>query len=85
MAALRFGVALDLWAKETPVTDAAKDNKPQVTSPEVMKMIERIKNAGSLVELSEVVPLIQNATYTENEKRNLRIIFDNKKAELTNE
>ena len=50
-----------------------------------MQMIERIKTAGSLVELSQVVPLIQNATYTENEKRNLRIIFDNKKAELTNE
>jgi hypothetical protein len=85
VAALRFGVALDLWAKETPATAVPKDNKPQPTSPEVMKMIERIKNSGSLVELAEVVPLIQNASYTENEKRNLRIIFDNKKAELTND
>jgi hypothetical protein len=84
-ASMRFGVALDLWAKETPVTDSPKDNKPQPTSQEVMQMIERIKTAGSLVELSQVVPLIQNATYTENEKRNLRIIFDNKKAELTND
>ena len=81
-AAMRFGVALDLWAKEAPETDLPKNNKPEPTSPEVMAMIERIKNAGSLVELSQVVPLIQNAAYTDNEKRNLRIIFDNKKVEL---
>jgi hypothetical protein len=81
-AAMRFGVALDLWAKEAPETELPKNNKPEPTSPEVMSMIERIKNAGSLVELSQVVPLIQNATYTDSEKRNLRIIFDNKKVEL---
>jgi len=82
VAALRFGVALDLWAKETPVIDTPKDNKPQPTSPEVMQMIERIKNAVDFIELSLLVPEIQNANYTENEKRNLRIIFDNKKSEL---
>ena len=78
-ASMRFGVALDLWTREAPVTDS---DKPQPTSTEAMKMIERIKNCGSLVELTQVVPLIQNASYTENEKRNLRIIFDNKKVEL---
>jgi hypothetical protein len=45
-------------------------------------MIERISNAGSLVELSEVVPLIQSGEFTEAEKRNLRLIFNNKKTEL---
>jgi hypothetical protein len=45
-------------------------------------MIEQIKVASSLVELSEVVPLIQSGEFTEAEKRNLRLIFDNKKVEL---
>jgi hypothetical protein len=45
-------------------------------------MIERINNAGSLVELSEVVPLIQSGEFNEAEKRNLRLIFNNKKTEL---
>jgi hypothetical protein len=82
-SAMRFGVALDLWAKETPVTDSPKDNKPQPMSVDAMKMLGRIKNAGSLIELAEVVPLIQTAAFTETEKQNLRIVFDDKKAELS--
>jgi hypothetical protein len=77
---MRFGVALDLWTKETPVIDS---DKPQPTSPEVIKMIERIKTCGSLVELSQIVPLIQQALLSENDKRNLRIIFDKRKEELS--
>jgi hypothetical protein len=79
-ASMRFGVALDLWTKETPVIDS---DKPQPTSPEVIKMIERIKTSGSLVELSQTVPLIQQALLSENDKRNLRIIFDKRKDELS--
>jgi hypothetical protein len=85
VAALRFGVALDLWAKEAPAentkaTPYAKATKELSTATQ--KMIERIKVASSLVELSEVVPLIQSGEFTEAEKRNLRLIFDNKKVEL---
>jgi hypothetical protein len=84
VAALRFGVALDLWAKEQPAPaeakPAAKATKDLSTATQ--KMIERIGNAGSLVELSEVVPLIQSGEFTEPEKRNLRLIFNNKKTEL---
>jgi hypothetical protein len=84
-AAMRFGVALDLWAKEAPpentkATTYAKATKELSTATQ--KMIERIKVASSLVELSEVVPLIQSGEFTEAEKRNLRLIFDNKKVEL---
>jgi hypothetical protein len=82
-AAMRFGVALDLWAKEAPVADASKNNKPEPMSTEAMSMIEQIKNAVDYIELALVVPLIQNANFTDSEKRNLRIIFDNKKVELT--
>jgi hypothetical protein len=84
-AAMRFGVALDLWAKEAPAentkaTPYAKATKELSTATQ--KMIEQIKVASSLVELSEVVPLIQSGEFTEAEKRNLRLIFDNKKVEL---
>jgi len=83
-AAMRFGVALDLWAKEQP---APVESKPaqkatKELSTATQKMIERIGNAGSLVELSEVVPLIQGGAFSESEKRNLRLIFNNKKTEL---
>jgi len=84
-AAMRYGVALDLWAKEAPAentkaTPYAKATKELSTATQ--KMIERINVAASLIELTEVVPLIQSGNFTEAEKRNLRLIFDNKKVEL---
>jgi hypothetical protein len=83
-SSMRFGIALDLWAKEQP---ALVETKPvakatKELSTATQKMIERINNAGSLVELSEVVPLIQSGEFNEAEKRNLRLIFNNKKTEL---
>jgi hypothetical protein len=83
-AAMRFGVALDLWAKEqpAPVETKATPKATKEISTATQKMINRINNAGSLVELSEVVPLIQGGNFTETEKRNLRLIFNNKKTEL---
>jgi len=83
-AAMRFGVALDLWAKEqpAPVESKSAQKATKELSTATQKMIERIGNAGSLVELSEVVPLIQGGAFSEAEKRNLRLIFNNKKTEL---
>jgi len=81
-AAMRFGVALDLWAKEAPAETKPAPKATKEISTATAKMIERINNAGSLVELSEVVPLIQSGEFTESEKRSLRLIFDNKKVEL---
>lgn len=82
VAACRFGVALDLWAKEAPAETKPAPKATKELSTTTQKMIERIGNAGSLIELTEVVPLIQGGTFTEAEKRNLRLIFDNKKVEL---
>jgi hypothetical protein len=84
-SSMRFGIALDLWAKEAPAentkaTPYAKATKELSTATQ--KMIERINVAASLVELSEIVPLIQSGEFTEAEKRNLRLIFNNKKTEL---
>ena len=81
-AAMRFGVALDLWAKEQPAPVQATPKATKTLSTATQKMIERINVAGSLIELTEVVPLIQGGAFTDSEKRNLRIIFDNKKVEL---
>jgi hypothetical protein len=81
-AAMRFGVALDLWAKEAPAETKPAPKATKELSTATQKMIERINVAGSLVELSEVVPLIQGGEFTETEKRNLRLIFNNKKTEL---
>ena len=82
-ASMRFGVALDLWTKETPVTElkpVEKTNKEFSTATH--KMVERISNEGSLIELTEVVPLIQSGQFTDEEKRMLRAIFDTKKGAL---
>jgi hypothetical protein len=84
-AAMRFGVALDLWAKEAPAENTKATTYAKATkelSTATQKMIERINVAASLIELTEVVPLIQSGNFTEAEKRNLRLIFDNKKVEL---
>jgi hypothetical protein len=81
-SSMRFGIALDLWTKEAPVSEVAPVAKPKAASTAAMKMIERIKNSGSLIELTEIVPLIQGGEFTEDEKRNMRLIFNNKKTEL---
>jgi hypothetical protein len=81
-AAMRFGVALDLWAKEAPGETKPAPKATKELSTATQKMIERISNAASLIELTEVVPLIQGGNFTDEEKRNLRLIFDNKKVEL---
>ena len=82
VAALRFGVALDLWVKEAPAETKPAPKATKELSTATQKMIERIGNSGSLIELTEVVPLIQGGAFTDAEKRNLRLIFDNKKVEL---
>ena len=81
-AAMRFGVALDLWAKEAPGETKPVPKATKELSTATQKMIERINLSASLVELSQIVPLIQSGEFTDAEKRNLRIIFDNKKVEL---
>ena len=81
-AAMRFGVALDLWAKEQPAETKPAPKATKELSTATQKMIERINNAVDFIELSMVVPLIQSGTFTDAEKRNLRIVFDNKKVAL---
>jgi len=81
-AAMRFGVALDLWAKEAPADVKPVPKATKDLSTATQKMIDRINTSASLVELSQIVPLIQGGEFTEDEKRNLRLIFNNKKTEF---
>lgn len=81
-ASMRFGVALDLWAKEAPAPVAKAEPKAKPSSAESQTMSDRILATASLVELTELVPLIQGSNFTDDEKRALRIIFNNKKTEL---
>lgn len=76
-AAMRFGVALDLWAKEVP-GDHSKAN------PEFDALVKMIQTTGSL---PEIITLKENiATRVENlsdeEKRSLRLIYNNQKAKF---
>lgn len=76
-AAMRFGVALDLWAKEVP-GDHPKAN------PEFDALVKMIQTTGSL---PEIITLKENiATRVENlsdeEKRSLRLIYNNQKAKF---
>ena len=84
-ASMRFGVALDLWAKETPVTDTPKKTFDQPSAVRKSILIDQIKDAKTLAELTDIVPLIQNGEFHKTELQHLRIVFDNAKAELTNE
>ena len=82
-SSMRFGIALDLWAKETQVTKTeSTTNNNKEFSKASLQMLERIKFAQSLVELTEVVPLIQSGEFSDEEKRVLRLGFNHKKTEL---
>jgi hypothetical protein len=81
-ASMRFGVALDLWTKETPVESRPVSKTVPEFSTAFHKMVERISNCGSLIELTEVVTLIQSGEFIDEEKRTLRTIFDTKKNAL---
>lgn len=77
-SALRFGVALDLWQKETEVPV----EKPKQVSQNFLKMVERIAASQSIVELTELVPIIKDAKFNAGEADKLRNLFNEKKAEL---
>jgi hypothetical protein len=81
-ASMRFGVALDLWAKESPAP-ATKKEFSEPSAIRKSKLIDQIKDASSMAELTDIVPLIQNGEFVTTELQHLRVIFDKKKAEFT--
>lgn len=80
-AAMRFGIGLDLWQKETELP--AQKISGGTASAGFLKMVERIALANSLVELTELVPVIKEAKFNAGEAEKLRNLFNEKKASLS--
>lgn len=81
-ASMRFGVALDLWAKEIPSTEPAK--APVATgSPEFLKLKQSVDNCNSLVELAQVAITIGEAVLSEKEKDALRFVWAQRKEQVS--
>lgn len=81
-AAMRFGVALDLWAKEEttkPVQKAmVSKNDTSESSAVFLQLKAIIEIAGSLTELANVANTIQGANLTDKERSALRLLWTNK-------
>lgn len=78
-AAMRFGIALDLWAKEMPVEQEAPKAK---SSPAFLKAVESIAIAGSLPELTTLAEQFKAINFSAQEKAKVRELWNQKKAEL---
>lgn len=83
-ASMRFGVALDLWAKELPNTEPAKPvSQTQPSNPKVLELLNGIKLCASLFELAEIATKIGMATgLSDKEKDALRFAWDQRKKEV---
>lgn len=77
VAALRFGVALDLWAKES------SSENPKA-NPEFDALVKMIQATGSLHEIVTLKENIANRVekLNDDEKRNLRLIYNNQKVKF---
>jgi hypothetical protein len=77
---MRFGIALDLWAKESPDQTATNAK----TNEEFELLVEMIQATGSL---PEIVKLKENISIrvdklTDDQKRSLRLIYNTQKAKF---
>ena len=79
-ASMRFGVALDLWAKEV---EAPVAPKPKSENKQVLLLLETIKNANSLAELAQVALTISEASLEEKEKEALRFAWAKRKEQVS--
>jgi hypothetical protein len=83
-AAMRFGVALDLWAKEVDAPPARQEPKPvKSENKQVLLLLETIKNAGSLHELAQVAVTISEAALEDKEKTALRFAWSQRKEQVS--
>lgn len=80
VAAMRFGVALDLWTKEEPQTET-KTSK-QASNPAYAKMVQRIAESMSIAELMEAKEVIKANEWSNAEVAKLREFFESKQKEL---
>lgn len=83
VAALRFGVAIDLWKKEAPVAKEVKPTLNLTNKPAFGKIVEQIAMAQSLPELVQVVDVIRSTQLTIDEKTYLKKLYDEKAGDLS--
>lgn len=78
-AAMRFGVALDLWAKEETVKQTAKPiTKNETESSSFLSLKATIDIAGSHAELANVANTIQATKLSDKERDALRLLWKQK-------
>ena len=82
VAAMRFGVALDLWIKEEPVAETKETKDGFKPNPVYAKMVQRIAEAASIKELMECKEVIKAESWTDAELKQLREFFDGKQKVL---
>jgi hypothetical protein len=83
-AAMRFGVALDLWAKEVAEqVSKTKTQEPISTGTEFLKLKEQVGNCNSLLELAQVAIKITEAKLTDKEKDALRFAWSQRKEQVS--
>lgn len=76
-ASMRFGVALDLWAKEETAKPTPKP-KAESESNSFLKLKSVIDACGSLAELANVANIIQSTQLSDKERDALRLLWTNK-------
>lgn len=77
VTAMRFGVGLDLWIKESPVAQAKA--KPETKDGAVFLQLKAIIDiAESHAELANVAQTIQGANLTDKERDALRLLWKQK-------
>lgn len=83
-AAMRFGVALDLWAKEVeaPIAPKAKP-EPKSENKQTVLLLQTINSANSLAELAQVALTISEANLNDEEKETLRYYWAKRKEQVS--
>lgn len=80
VAAMRFGIALDLWAKEDTTKPVAKPavKEPTETGAVFLQLKAIIDISESHAELATVANTIQGANLNDKERAALRLLWTNK-------
>lgn len=77
-AAMRFGVALDLWAKE----DLSHSTKNYASEEEIDVVVQKIKRAKTVTALNKIGAAITNMTLNQESLIALRAVWAQRKHEI---
>lgn len=83
VAAMRFGIGLDLWQKESLVEQPKAPTKAKPNNEMFLTLKTYIDNCGSIVELANVANQISNANLTDKEMDALRFAWAQRKDQVS--